>query len=59
MPLLDELDEGRLGVLYAPLLLDNPERERFAEVSVHEFIAAVRDRYDFRLRGIVADADES
>ena len=44
--------EGRLGVLYAPVLLDDPER--FPNVSGREFIELVRLRYGLRLRGLVA-----
>jgi hypothetical protein len=47
--------EGRLGVLYAPLLLDDPERERFVNVSIHEFIELVHEQHGLRLRGLVAD----
>ena len=42
--------EGRLGVLYAPLLLDEPER--YPSVSLDIFVELVRLRRDISLRGI-------
>jgi hypothetical protein len=45
--------EGRLGVLYAPLLLDQPER--YPNLSAYEFMENVRERRGVCLRGLVGE----
>lgn len=44
--------EGRLGVLYAPLMTKRPDRaDRFHPVTVYEFADNVKARYGVSLRG--------
>jgi hypothetical protein len=43
--------EGRLGLLYAPLLFDEPER--YAQMSVRQFMELVRLKHDIDLAGLV------
>jgi hypothetical protein len=49
-------NEGRVGVLYAPLLVDEPER--YPEASVHEFIERVRQRHGLRLHGLIGEVGQ-
>ena len=45
--------EGRLGVLYAPLILD--QAATFPGVSANAFIEMVRLRYGIALQGLIAE----
>jgi hypothetical protein len=45
--------EGRLGILYAPLLTLAPDQpDRFQDCTVHEFVDKVMARYGIALRGV-------
>lgn len=47
-------EEGRLGVLYAPLVLDEPER--YPSISMGEFVNLVQERRGVSLHGFIGDA---
>lgn len=45
--------EGRLGILYAPLITERPDRpDRFHPATVDEFADKVRTRYGVSLRSV-------